>query len=71
MVTGQRLAAGRDGNAELADGLHLPRVRIGLPGRAWLVPGRRRRVLVISLGAALTVLVHVVVVTTVLLETGR
>jgi len=43
----------------------------GLPGRAWLVPGRRRRVLVISLGAALILLAYVGVVTTVLFETGR
>ena len=69
-VWSRRLAAGRDANAELAAGLHVPPVRVGLPGRAWLVPGRRRRMLVVTLGTALALLVYVVVVSTFLVKTG-
>jgi hypothetical protein len=55
----------------LAAGLQLPPARIGLAGRSWLVPGRRRRLLVIALGTALAFLLYVVVAATVLVETGR
>jgi hypothetical protein len=70
-VWSRRLAAGRDANADLAAGLHVLPVRIGLPGRAWLAPGGRRRLLVIMLGTALVFLIYVVVATTVLVETGH
>jgi hypothetical protein len=70
-VWSRRLATGRNANAELATAHHVLPVRIGLPGHAWLVPGRRRRVLVVTLGTALAVLVYVVVATSVRVETGN
>jgi hypothetical protein len=70
-VWSRRLAAGRDANAELAAAHHVLPVRIGLPGHAWLFPGRRRRVLVVALGTALLVLVYIVLATTVLVDAGR
>jgi hypothetical protein len=70
-VWSRRLMAGRDANADLAAGLHVLPVRIELPGRAWLVPGRRRRLLVIMLGTALVFLIYVVAATTVLVETAH
>jgi hypothetical protein len=70
-VWSRGLLAGREANAELAAAHHVLPVRVGLPGHAWLVPGRRRRLLVITLGTALVVLVYVVLATTVLVDTGR
>jgi hypothetical protein len=70
-VWSRGLVAGREANAELAAAHHVLPVRVGLPGHAWLVPGRRRGLLVITLGTALVVLVYVVLATTVLVDTGR
>jgi hypothetical protein len=62
-VWSRRLAAARGANAELAAAHHVQPVRVGLPGHGWLVPGRCRRLLVVTLGTALAVLVCVVLAT--------
>jgi hypothetical protein len=66
----RRLSAAREANASVAAELLLPPVRVALPGRTWLGPGRRRRRLLIALGCVLAFLVYVLIASSLLVSTG-